>query len=240
MTIQAKEQRDIANRLLAALPREEYERLSQSWDIVHLKLGHVLSHAGELMKDAYFPENGTISLISVTEDGRSIEVAIVGNEGMVGLPLAFGIGATPYQAVVQVHGTVMRMKGAMLRDEFIKHGVFHDILLRHSYALMAQISQTALCNQFHTVEQRLCRWLLMTADRVESDSFELTQQFLSTMLGSGRQGVNAATSSLRKKGLIHYVRGQMTIVDHKSVESASCECYRAANTAFANAFRSSI
>ena len=206
MAAHRKAIKPVANRLLSALAEAEYDGLRSSLVTVRLHLGDILYRSGESIRDAYFPESGTVSFISVAEDGSSIEVAIVGNEGMVGLPVSFGIKATLYQTIVQAQGSALRIGAEALRDEFKRRGTLHDLLLRHNYALLAQISQTALCNHFHTAEQRLSRWLLMTADRVGSDRFKLTQQFLSHILVSGRQRVNVATGFLRKKGLIHYAR----------------------------------
>ncbi|HEY3138938.1 MAG TPA: Crp/Fnr family transcriptional regulator [Blastocatellia bacterium] len=240
MANQSKRDAPTANKLLAALSPTEFERLRTSVETVRLHLGQIIYNQGEPIREAYFPESGTISLLSVTEDGLSIEVAIVGNEGMVGLPVPLGITTALFQTVVQVQGSAAKITARVLTEEFRRTGVLHDMLLRHSYALLAQVSQTAKCNAFHTVERRLCRWLLMTADRVEADSFKLTQQFLSSMLGAARQRVNIVIRSLREAGLIDYVRGEMTIVDRKRVESASCECYQAVKDAYDEAFGRSI
>jgi CRP-like cAMP-binding protein len=227
MPAQAQARSSIANWLLAALPEIEYERLRPHMVSVSLPQGEIIYHQRERITHAYFPISGSASLLTISEQGSGIEVAIVGSEGMLGLPAAFGINAALFEIIMQVSGDAVRVKASVLRDEFRRHGALQDQLLRYSYALVAQISQTAVCNRFHSLEQRLCRWLLLTADRAESHRFDVTQEFLSYMLGSGRQGVNKATRSLHKKGAIHCGRAKMSVVDQEGLEAASCDCYRA-------------
>ena len=196
------------NRLLAALPRQEYERLLPHLERVHLPQGKVISEVSDLIRHAYFPFNGIVSLLSMTEDGETIEVAMVGNEGMIGVPIVLRAGITPYRTMVQITGEAMRLKAEALIKEFNQGGRFQDLLLRYAHALLAHVSQSAVCGRFHTVEARLSRWLLVTRDRVNSDSFQYTQEFLSHMLGTPRTVVSVAACNLQDAGLICYRRGE--------------------------------
>lgn len=179
------------------------------------------------MRHAYFPFDGIVSLLSMTEDGETIEVAMVGNEGMIGVPIVLRASITPYRTVVQRPVDAMRIKAEVLTKEFNRGGRFQDLLLRYAHALLTHVSQSAVCGRFHPVEARLGRWLLVTRDRVNSDNFQYTQEFLSHMLGTPRTVVSTAACNLQDAGLIRYRRGRITILDRQGLEAAACECYRA-------------
>lgn len=215
----------VANRLLAALPSQEYQRLRPHLQEFTLSFGEILYEPGQLIRHVYFPNNGIVSLLSVVEERSTLEVGIVGNEGMVGIPVFLGASLSLNRALVQGTGTGMRIKAEALRKHVRQAGLLPDLLLQYTYSLLTQISQSAVCNRFHTVNARLARWLLMTYDRLRSDEFRLTQEFLSHMLGVRREGVTAAARALQQKKLIRYVRGQITILDRAGLEAASCSCY---------------
>ena len=214
------------NRLLAALPREEYERLAPHLELVRLTPGKILYHAGDVVRAAYFPKGGMLCLLSTTERGRTIEVAMIGDEGMAGIPIILRSGTAPYQVMVQLAGNALRVRGDTLRAEFNRGGRLQDLLLRYTHTLLMQVAQSAACNRFHTVEQRLCRWLLVSRDRVQTDTLHLTQEFLSHMLGAPRSSVTAVAVALQTRGLIRYSRGRITLLDRRGLEASSCECYR--------------
>ena len=214
------------NRLLAALPREEYERLSPHLELVRLPPGKILYNAGEIVRYAYFPRGGMVSLLSITEEGRTIEVGMIGNEGMTGVPVILRSGMAPYQVMVQLAGNALRIRGDALREAFNRGGTLQDLLLRYTHSLLIQVAQSAACNRFHTVEERLCRWLLVSRDRVQTDTIQLTQEFISHMLGVPRTSVTMIAGALQKEGLIKYSRGRITLLDRRGLEAASCECYR--------------
>ncbi len=214
------------NSLLSALPREEYERLSPHMELVSLKPGRVLYHAGDAVGHAYFPKGGMLSLLSTTEGGRTIEVAMIGSEGMAGVPIILRCEAAPYQVMVQLAGNALRIRAGVLRAEFDRGGRLQHLLLRYTHALLTQVAQSAACNRFHTVEERLCRWLLVSRDRVQTDTVRLTQEFLADMLGTPRSSVTAVAGALQSAGMIAYHRGRITILDRPAMEAASCECYR--------------
>ncbi|MFN2454137.1 MAG: Crp/Fnr family transcriptional regulator [Pyrinomonadaceae bacterium] len=216
----------IKNQLLSALSREEYARLFPHLELFRLTKGDVLYEAGDTVKSSYFILNGVVSLLSTTEDGGIIEVAMVGNEGMVGLPAILGIHRTPYRIMVQIQGNAMKIKADKLRGEFSRGGQLQEALLRYIHTLLTQISQSAVCNYFHTVEQRLCRWLLMCRDRVRSNEIHITQEFISHMLGIPRTNVTMRAGILQRKSLIRYKHGKITILDPRGLENTSCECYR--------------
>jgi CRP-like cAMP-binding protein len=213
------------NRLLSTLPPGEYERLVPHFERVHLPRGKVLAEAGDTVRHAYFPFGGIISLLSMTEDGQTIEVAMVGYEGVVGVPIVLRAGVTPYRTMVQIPCDAMKVKAEVLIKEFNRGGRLQELLLKYAHALLAQVSQSAVCGRFHTVEARLGRWLLVTRDRVGSDSFQFTQEFLSHMLGTPRTVVSVAAGHLQDAGLIRYRRGKITILNRHGLESAACECY---------------
>ena len=213
------------NRILAALPRAEYQALAPHLERVHLPQGKVLYEVGDRVTRAYFVTRGMVSLLSITEDGGTTEVAMVGKEGVVGLPIILRVGAAPYRSMVQITGDALSMKADVMREGFSRGARFQDLLLRYTHALLTQVSQSAVCNRFHTTEARLSRWLLVTRNRVESDSFRLTQELISHMLGTPRTVVTVAANKLQDAGLIRYKRGHITILDPRMLEAAACECY---------------
>ena len=214
------------NRLLAALPEKEYQRLLPELIRVPLVFGDVLYESGNSISHVYFPENGIISLLSRVESQKVLEVGIVGNEGLAGLPVVLGVRASLNRGLVQSGGTAMKMKATVLQREFKRDGALQRLLHRYLHSLLTQISQSAVCNRFHTVDARLARWLLMTHDRVETDEFQLTQEFLSHMLGVRREAVSHAASAFQKQALISYSRGYITILNRKGLEDTACQCYR--------------
>lgn len=214
------------NRLLATLPRHEYERLLPGLKIVPLPKGKIIYDLGDDVRNAYFPLNGMLSMLSITEDGSTVEVAMVGNEGLTGLPLILKTQRMPFRVMVQLPGNAMVMKGNVLREEFNRGGNFQVMLLHYAHTLVTQIAQSAACNRFHSVEKRFCRWLLIARDRVKTDTIHLTQEIISQMLGVPRTAVTMTAVRIQKMGLIRYSRGKITILDRKGLESVSCECYR--------------
>ena len=215
----------IENQLLAALPLKEYQRLQPDLEQVALTFGTILYQPGEVMPYVYFPNQGIVSLLSTVEERSPLEVGMVGSEGMVGIGIFLGVNTSLNRALVQGTGTAMRMKAGVLRREIKQQTLLPDLLRRYTHSLLAQISQGAVCNHFHRVEERLARWLLMTQDRLRSDEFRLTQEFLSDMLGVRREGVVRAARVLQKEKLITYVRGQIQILNRAGLEAAACQCY---------------
>jgi CRP-like cAMP-binding protein len=215
----------IANNVLAALPRKTYQDLLSGLEPVTLTFGEVLYEPGEPIRDVYFPTGCLVSLLTLVEGRLALEVGLVGREGMVGVALALGIGVSPVRALVQGSGTALRMGAARFRKELQRSAGLQRELYRYTHSLMAQITQTAACNRFHMVPARLARWLLMTRDRVRSGQFHLTHEFLAHMLGVRRVGVTQAASALQRRKLIAYRRGNITILDHGALETASCACY---------------
>ena len=219
-------QADAPNRLLAALPVKEYERLLAGFEPVNLTYGEVLYEPGEQMRYVYFPSDCLVSLLIVVEGHRALEVGLVGREGMVGSRLALGITTASVRALVQGTGTAVRIKSAAFLREFHRSPALQRALLHFTDTLMSQVTQTAACNRFHLVEARLARWLLMTRERLPSSEFHLTQEFLADMLGVRRAGVTAAASALQRRKLIRYRRGTITILDQQGLEASSCPCYQ--------------
>ena len=215
-----------ANRLLATLPRDELRRLEGQLETVRLPKGKVLYETGDPMRHAYFPLNGMVSLLAATHDGQTVEVAMVGHEGVVGLPIVLRATTAPYRVMVQISCDAVRVRSETLATEFRRCTEFQDALLRYTNSLVGQISQSAVCHRFHSVLQRLSRWLLIAHDRVEGDTIELTQEFIAHMLGIPRTGVNAAAVALGDAGLIRYRHGRITVLNRKRLEAESCECYR--------------
>ena len=215
----------IANRLLAALPRAEYQRLLVNLEPITLTFGEVLYEPGDPIRHVYFPTDSLVSLLSLVDRHLALEVGMVGREGMVGIAFALGIGASPVRAMVQGAGTALRMKATHFRRAFRSSEPLQAAVLLYTHALMAQIAQTAACNRFHVVAARLARWLLMTRDRVGSDQFRLTHEFLGDMLGVRRVGVTNAANALRRRKLIVYSRGNITITNGRGLQAASCSCY---------------
>jgi CRP-like cAMP-binding protein len=213
------------NHLLAALPGEDYRRLSSDLQHVTFSLGQVIYESGGRLDYVYFPTSSVVSLLYTTEDGSTAEMGLAGNDGVVGVALFLGGDTTPNRAVVQIAGDAFRMKAKVLQEEFARGGPLQRLMLRYTQALITQISQTAVCNRLHSVEKRLCRWLLLSHDRVKSDELLMTQEFISNMLGGRRESVTVSAGRLQDAGLIHYSRGHITILDRKSLEAIVCECY---------------
>ena len=215
----------IENSLLAALPRKEYRRLHAGLEPMTMNFGEVLYEPGDTIRHVYFPSDSLVSLLTLADGHLALEVGLIGREGMVGIPLILGHQLSSVRALVQGTGTAMRMAAALFRKEFRLSLPLQRELYRYTHTLMAQISQTAACNRFHVVETRLARWLLMTHDRVKSDQFRMTHEFLGTMLGVRRVGVTKAAHALQKRNLIRYTRGDITVLDRTGLEAAACECY---------------
>jgi CRP-like cAMP-binding protein len=215
----------LLNHILEALPNPVRERLFPHLKLVSLPRGEVLYESGSLLRHIYFPTDCVISLLYVLEDGASAEISVVGNEGAVGLSLFIGGETTTSRAIVQSGGSAYRLTGRRLREEFERHGDMLHILLRYSQSLLMQMAQTAVCNRHHSVDQQLCRWLLLSLDRLPSNKMIVTQEMIANMLGVRREGVTAAAGKLQKLGVIKYVRGQITVLDRPRLELLSCECY---------------
>jgi len=216
----------IGNRILAAVPNQEFGRVSPHLESVHLEKGEVVYMAGDTIRHVYFPISGLLSLLSTTETGSTVEVAMVGNEGVIGLPVILKKGMIPYEVIVQVTTDAFRIKAEVLQEEFDKGERLQKLMLRYVSVLIAQISQSSICNRFHTLEEALSRWLLEAQDRVNSDTLNLTQEIISNALGVPRTGVTMAAGSLQRAGLIRYSRGRIVILDRARLEANSCECYR--------------
>ncbi len=225
MSRSKKPREPIENHLLAALPQQEYQRLQPDLKQVALVFGEVLYEVGEVIQNVYFPNQGIISLLSTVEDRSTLEVGIVGSEGMAGLPVFLGAKTSLNRALVQGAGTAMRLKAVVLRQQIRGNRPLSELLRRYTHSWLTQISQGAVCNRFHRVEERLARWLLMTHDRLRSEEFRLTQEFLSDMLGVRREGVVRAARILQQRNLIRYVRGHLQILNRAGLEAASCQCY---------------
>jgi len=213
------------NRLLASLPEAEFKRLSPHLGLVPLALGTMLYEPGGQMQHAYFPTTAIVSLHYVMESGASAETAGVGNEGVVGIALFMGGDTTPSSAVVQIAGHAYRLDGRLLKEEFDRAGMAQRLLLRYTQALMTQMSQTAACNRHHTVEQQLCRWLLLTLDRTATNELVMTQELVANMLGVRREGITEAARRLQQAGLISYRRGHLAVLERSGLETRACECY---------------
>ncbi len=220
------------NHVIAALPAEDYTRLAPSFELVPMPLGEVLYESGAQMRHVYFPTTSIVSLLYVMEDGSSAEIAVVGSEGIVGVSLFMGGDTTPSRGVVQSAGHAYRMKGQLLKDEFYRAGPMQRLLLRYTQALLTQMAQTAACNRHHSVDQQLCRWLLLCIDRLPSDNLEMTQDLIANMLGVRREGVTEAAGGLRKAGLIAYHHGHITVLDRVGLEARVCECYEVVRKEF--------
>jgi len=220
------------NFLLASLPDIEFERVQSHLQPTSLKLGQVLYESGDKMDYVYFPTTAIISLLYIMENGSTAEIGVVGNDGILGIALFMGGDTTPNRAVVQSAGEAFRMKAKDLRDEFTLGGVFHNLLLRYTQALITQISQTAVCNRLHSVEEQLGRWLLLSHDRLNSDTLVMTHDLISNMLGVRREGVTMAARKLAARKLIKNVRGSITILDRRGLEEAVCECYDVVNNEY--------
>ena len=214
------------SRLLTLLPGAEYERLLPHLERVSFSLGQVVYESGDRMRYIYFPTSVIISLLYTMENGSSAEMGMAGNEGLVGIALFMGGDTMPNRAVVQSAGDALRMRAKVLQEEFARGGPFQRLLLRYTQALITQMSQTAVCNRLHEIEQQLCRWLLLSHDRLDSDELVMTQELIANMLGVRREGVTTAAGRLQEQGLISYARGRIRILDRRGLEAAVCECYK--------------
>ena len=214
-----------SNRLLAALPEENYRALLPFLEEVPLPLGMVVYESGGEQRYVYFPASSIVSLLYVLADGSSAEIAVTGNEGLVGISLFMGGETTPSRAVVQSAGHGFRLKGELLKKEFESGGALQHVLLRYTQALITQMTQTAVCNRHHSVEQQLCRWLLLSLDRLPANELVMTQELIANMLGVRREGVTTAAGKLQDEGLIRYSRGKITVLDRDQLEARVCECY---------------
>ena len=213
------------NHLLAALPAAEFERLAAQLELVSLPLGEMLYEPGEQLQHAYFPTSAIVSLHYVMESGASAESAGVGNEGVVGISLFMGGDTTPSSAVVQTAGHAYRLRTQVLKQEFNRAGSLQRLLLRYTQALITQVTQTAVCNRHHSVEQQLCRWLLLTLDRVSTRELVMTQELIASMLGVRREGITEAAGKLQQAGYIRYRRGHIAVLERAGLEARACECY---------------
>ena len=220
------------NQLLRAMPDAESERLIPQLEFVAMPLGEVLYESGSQLRHVYFPTTSIVSLLYVMQDGASAEIAVVGNEGMVGVALFMGGETTPSRAVVQSAGHAYRLKGQVLKDEFSRAAALQHLLLRYTQALLTQMAQTAVCNRHHSVDQQLCRWLLLSLDRLPTNKLTMTQDLIATMLGVRREGVTEAAGKLQSAGLIAYSRGTITVLDRARLEAQCCECYQVVKNEF--------
>jgi CRP-like cAMP-binding protein len=214
------------NHILAALPQVEYKRIAPSLEPVQFSAGSVLCESGEPLSHVYFPDTGMVSLVSLTDDRSFLEVGMIGNEGIVGIWAILGLNRMPQRAVVQLPGRAMKMKLGLVKNEFNEGGTLQNLLFRSMHLLHFQVTQSAVCNRFHPTEARLCRWLLMCRDRLNSNEVPLTQEFLSQMLGAARPMVSLAAANLQKAGILQYSRGRITILDPARLKSNACVCYK--------------
>ena len=224
------------NHLLAALPTAELERLEPHLELIHMPLGDVLCESGGRLHYVYFPTSAIVSLHYILENGASSEIAGVGNEGMLGISLFMGGETTPSWATVQTAGYGYRLKAALMLQEFNQAGPVQRLLLRYTQALIMQISQTAVCNRHHTIEQQLCRWLLLTLDRLNSQELTMTQELIASMLGVRREGITEAAGKLQNAGIIRYRRGHIMVLDRYGLETHVCECYSVVKKEFDRLF----
>jgi CRP-like cAMP-binding protein len=214
------------NRLLAGLPAADFDRLLPHLELVPMTLGAVLYESGSKQAHVYFPTTSIVSLLYVMADGASAEIAVVGNDGIVGVALFMGGETTPSRAIVQSAGFAYRLSAHDLKEEFVRAGVLQQRLLRYTQALLTQMAQTAVCNRHHAIDQQLCRWLLLSLDRLPSNVLVMTQELIANMLGVRREGVTEAAGNLQADALINYSRGRITVLDRSGVEARACECYR--------------
>src|SRR5579864_7754968 len=215
----------LQNHLLAALPPEDRERVYPHLRPVLMPLGKVLYESGDVQHHVYFPTDSIVSLLYVMADGASAEISVVGNEGLIGVSLFMGGETTPSRAIVQSAGSAYQLVGQRLTEEFHRNGAMQLLLLRYTQALLTQMAQTAVCNRHHSVDQQLCRWLLLSLDRLPSNQLTMTQELIANMLGVRREGVTEAAGKLQKLGVIEYSRGQITVLDRAKLEKLCCECY---------------
>ena len=214
-----------SNQLLAALPSDEWTRIAPHLELVDMTLGLVLYESGGTLSHVYFPLSAIVSLLYVMANGASAEIAVVGNEGLVGISLFMGGESTPSRALVQSAGHAVRLSARLVKDEFNRSGPVMHLLLRYTQALITQMAQTAVCNRHHSLDQQLCRWLLLSLDRLGSNELVMTQELISNMLGVRREGVTEAALKLQNSGLIRYARGHITVLDRPALEKRTCECY---------------
>jgi len=224
------------NQLLAALPETEYERLVPHLELATMPLGEALYESGGRLHHVYFPTTSIVSLLYVLEDGASAEIAVVGNEGILGISLFMGGETTPNRAVVQSAGFGYRLKASLLKEEFNRAGPLLRLLLRYTQALITQMAQTAVCNRHHSVQQQLCRWLLLSLDRLPTNTLTMTQELIANMLGVRREGVTEAAGALQRAGLIRYSRGRIVVLDRPGLEGTVCECYAVVKREFDRLF----
>lgn len=213
------------NHLIAALPADDFERLKPKLKLLPLPLGKVLYESGSRLRQVYFPTTSIVSLLYMMADGASAEIAVVGNEGIIGVSLFMGGETTPSRAVVQSAGHAYQLTGKLLKEEFTRAGAMQHLLLRYTQALLTQMAQTAVCNRHHSLDQQLCRWLLLSLDRLVGNQLVMTQQLIANMLGVRREGVTEAAGHLQKAGLIEYSRGRITVRNRAGLEARTCECY---------------
>jgi len=231
----ARKRVSIPNRLLAKLPRSDYRKLQPVLEPVALAFGEVLYESQARIRHVYFPNDCFVSMLTTVDGDRAAEVGLIGSEGMIGVPMALGIAVSPFRAVVQGGGTAMRMATANFRRNFSSSAALKREVFLFTHLLMIQIAQTAACNRFHVVTQRMARWLLMTSDRVHSSEFRITQEFLALMLGVRRVGVTVAMSGLRERKVIAYRRGTITILNHGGLVAAACGCYKTVKDTYTQA-----
>ncbi|MBN4005154.1 Crp/Fnr family transcriptional regulator [Nostoc sp. LPT] len=222
-----------SNKLLAALPASDYQRLVPHLKLVSLEVPQILYQAGEPITQVYFPDKSMVSIVTTMEDGSTAEVGIVSNEGMIGIPVILGNKTTTTTSFVQISGAAMQMNADVLRAEFNRGEALQTLLLCYVQAIYSELAQGAACNRLHTLDERLARWLLTVSERVESEDFPLTQEFISQMLGVRRSGVTVAASTLSRAGMISYHRGHINILNREDLEATSCECYRVIQNEFA-------
>ena len=222
----------LKNHLLASLPEEDFQRIKPKLGPTACKLGGILYESGDRLEYAYFPTTAIVSMVYVMENGATAEIGIVGNDGVVGNAMILGGETTTSRAVIQSAGDAYRMKAADLKEEFKRGGKFQDLMLRYTQALMTQISQTAVCNRLHPIDQQLCRWLLLSHDRLNSNKLVMTHDLISNMLGVRREGITLAAKKLATRKLIKNVRGTITVLDRQGLEEAVCECYKVVNAEY--------
>lgn len=218
-------QSPLKNHLLAAIADDVYQRLEPHLEFVDMPRGVVLYESGDTLRHVYFPTDSIVSLLYVMEDGASAEISVVGKEGLVGVALFMGGESTPSRGVVQVAGHGYRLLAEKMKTEFDRHGGLLDLLLRYTQSLITQMAQTAVCNRHHSIDQQLCRWLLLSLDRLPTNQITMTQELISNMLGVRREGVTAAATKLQDAGVIEYKRGSITVLDRRAMEARCCECY---------------
>ena len=215
----------LQNHLLSALPAAVQVRLMPNLELTPMPLGKVVYEPGDTLRHVYFPTDSIVSLLYVMESGASAEISVVGNEGLIGVSLFMGGESTPSRAIVQSAGSAYRLPGQTLKDEFNRHGELLQLMLRYTQALITQMAQTAVCNRHHSIDQQLCRWLLLSLDRLPSNKLSMTQELIANMLGVRREGVTEAAGKLQKLGVIEYSRGHITVLDRPRLEQMCCECY---------------